>query len=201
MRCQVRRVLLALMVLLVAARSAPAQSWEASGLAAFTPSVGLEPAPELTEVNICGGFTWGVQAAWFFTARWGAEIVWTQQDSALEVATRVGAGDLYGITLSQLHANLVYQFGADGERLRPFVFGGGGATVLSADDLETATKASFGLGGGLKYFPWAKVGVRGQLRYKPTWLNDDAEGVCDPLGFCQAWLQPIELGVAVVVRF
>jgi outer membrane protein W len=193
--------LLALMLLMIAARSAPAQSWEASGLASFTPSVGLEPAPELTDVSIRGGFTWGVQAARFFTPRWGAEVVWTLQDSALEVSTPEGAGDLYGITLSQLHANLVYQFGADGERLRPFVFGGGGATFLAVDDLETATKASFGLGGGLKYFPWARVGVRGQILYKPTWLNDNAEGVCEPLGFCQAWLQPIELGVAVVIRF
>lgn len=201
MRCQVRCGALALMLLMIAAGSAPAQSWEASGLAGFTPSVGLEPAPELTEVNIRGGFTWGVQGGRFFTPRWGAEIVWTQQDSALEVATPAGAGDLYLITLSQLHANLVYEFGADGERLRPFVFGGGGATFLSADDLETSTKASFGLGGGLKYFPRASVGVRGQIRYKPTWLKDDAEGVCDPLGFCQAWLQPIELGVAVIIRF
>ena len=95
----------------------------------------------------------------------------------------------------------MYQFGADGERLRPFVFGGAGATFLSAGDLESATKASFGLGGGVKYFPWASVGLRGQIRYKPTWLNDDAEGVCEPFGFCQAWLQPIELGVAVVIRF
>jgi hypothetical protein len=192
---------LALMLLLVAVGSAPAQSWEASGLAGFTPSVGFEPAPELTDVNIRGGFTWGVQGARFFTPRWGAEVVWTQQASALEVGTSAGTADLFSIMLSQLHANLVYQFGADGEGLRPFIFGGGGATFLSADDLDTSIKASFGLGGGLKYFPWATVGIRGQIRYKPTWRNDDVEGVCDPLGFCQAWLQPIELGVAIVIRF
>ncbi len=195
------RGLAALLLLSISSGAAWAQSWEASGFAGFTPSVGLEPAPELTEVNIRGGFTWGVQGARFFTPRWGAEVVWMQQASALEVGTSAGTADLFSITLAQLHANLVYQFGADGERLRPFVFGGAGATFLSADDLETATKASFGLGGGLKYFPWATVGVRGQIRYKPTWLDDDVEGVCDPLGFCQAWLQPIELGVAVVIRF
>jgi hypothetical protein len=196
-----RRGVLALTLLLIAAGSSAAQSWEASGLAGFTPPVGLEPAPELTDVNIRGGFTWGVQGARFFTPRWGAELVWTQQDSALEVATPAGAGDLFGITLSQLHANLVYQFGADGGRLRPFVFGGGGATFLSADDLETATKASFGLGGGVRYFPRTSVGMRAQIQYQPTWLNDDAEGVCEPLGFCQAWLHPIAVGVAVVIRF
>ena len=83
----------------------------------------------------------------------------------------------------------MYQFGADAARLRPFVFGGAGATFFSARDLETPPRPSFGIGGGVKYFPWQTVGLRGQFRYKPTWLNDDPDAaMCEPFGFCQAWL-------------
>ncbi len=55
-------------------------------------------------------------------------------------------------------------------------FAGLGATFFSADDLESETKFSLGLGGGVKYFPWKAIGVRGHFRYKPTMLNDEDAG-------------------------
>ena len=129
---RLQRGVLALMVVAITHVPAVAQSYEMSGLVAFTPSVGLDrQAPELTDLNIRGGFTWGVQGARFFTPQWGAEVVWTQQASALEVATPAGAADLYSVTLAQLQANVVYQFGDENARLRPFVFGGAGATFFA----------------------------------------------------------------------
>src|SRR4029450_5459826 len=95
----------------------------------------------------------------------------------------------------------MYQFGDGGARWRPFVFGGAGATFFTAPDLDAATKASFGLGGGVKYFPWGTVGLRGQFRHKPTLLNEDLEdGPCTPFGFCQGPWQPIEFSGGVVIR-
>ena len=182
---------------------ASAQSWEMSGFAGFTPSVSLErEALALTDVNIRGGFTFGFQGARFFTPRWSLEAVFMQQASALEVATAEGTGDLYGITIAQLHANVVYQFADTGARLQPFVFGGAGATFFTARDLDAETKASFGLGGGVKYFPWPAIGLRGQVRYKPSLLNGEPESdFCNPFSYCQRWLQPIEVAGGVVIRF
>ena len=77
--------------LILLALSAPAwaQSWELSGLAAYTPSVGLDrQAPELSQLDVRDGFTWGVQRARLFTRHWGAEVLWTQQSSALQVVPR-----------------------------------------------------------------------------------------------------------------
>jgi hypothetical protein len=198
-----RQGMLVLLLVSIASGSASAQSWEMSGFAGFTPAVGLERrAPELTDLDLRGGFTFSFQAARFVTPHWSVEAVFSQQASALEAGTPDGSAELYGITLVRLHANLVYVFGADGARLRPFVFGGGGATHFSARDLESATKASFGLGGGVRYFPWAPIGLRAQLHYKPAWLNDDPESnLCEPFGFCQAWLQPIEITAGVIIRF
>ena len=62
--------------LLGASLHARAQSWEASGLAAFTPSAGLDnQASELSELGIAGGFTWGIEGARLFGPRWGAEVL------------------------------------------------------------------------------------------------------------------------------
>ena len=106
------------------------------------------------------------------------------------------------MTLPQLPGNLLYHFGNRDTQLRPFVFGGLGATFFSATDLESETKFSFGLGGGVKYFPWHAIGARASFRYAPTMLNDDdTVAFCDPFGFCQGLLNQIEFAVGAVVRF
>ena len=137
-----------------------------------------------------------------FTPQWGAEVLWTQQSSALQIGTDAGSADLFTMTVRQLQGNVLRNFGAGDARLRFFAFAGLGATFFSADDLESETKFSFGLGGGVKYFPWKAIGFRGHFRYKPTLLNDeDAGRFCDPFGFCQGSLQQIEVAGGAVVRF
>jgi opacity protein-like surface antigen len=188
---------------LFACHEAQAQSWEVSGVAAYTLPAGLDnQAPELSGLDIRGGFTWGVQGARWFTPNWGTEVLWTQQSSALRLETGAGSADLFTMAVGQLHANAIRQFGAADARLRPFVFAGLGATFFSADDLDSETKLSLGLGGGVKYFLWNAMGIRGHFRYRPTMLNDeDAGRYCDPFGFCQSWLSQFEFGAGAVVRF
>ena len=74
--------------LLFACQRAEAQSWEASAFAGYTPAADIDRrAPELNQLDVRGAFTWGVQAARLFTTHWGAEVLWTQQKSALEGGT------------------------------------------------------------------------------------------------------------------
>ena len=141
----------ALLVLL--APPVQAQSWEVSGLAGYTPSSALDRrAPVLNQLDISGGFTWGVQAARFFTPRWGAEALWTQQSSAQRIGTAAGSANLFTLTAGQLHGNVVYRFSGADARLQPFAFAGLGATSFWADDLPSETKFSLGFGGGVRYF-------------------------------------------------
>ena len=193
----------AAMALIGSSAPAQAQSWEVSGLAAFTPSAGLDnQAPELSELNIAGGFTWGIQGARLFGPRWGAELLWTQQASALRLETDDGSADLFTMTIAHLHGEVVYHLGVADAKLRPFVVGGLGATFCRADDLESDTKFSFGLGAGVKYFRWETIGIRAHFRYKPTIMNDeDAGRFCDPFGFCQGTLSQVEFAGGIVVRF
>ena len=198
-----RVVIAVALAVLAASLPARAQSWEVSGLAAYTPSVDLElVAREIDQLAIRGGVTWGAQAARFFGSHWAAEVLWMRQATALEIGTAAGTADLFTMTVAQLHGNAVYQFGRADARIRPFAFAGLGTTFFRADEVESENKLSFGFGGGLKYFPWTSVGVRAHFRYKPTRLDDeDAGDFCDPFGFCQGWLQQVETAAAVIVRF
>lgn len=190
---------------LLLALTAPvrAQSWEVSGLAGYTPSSALDRrAPELRQLDISGGFTWGVQGARFFAPQWGAEVLWMQEMSAQRVGTSTGSADLFALTAEQLQGNFVYRFGGSEAPLQPFAFAGIGATFFRADDVASETKLSLGFGGGVKYFFSRFVGVRGHVRYKPTMLNDTASGdFCDPFGFCQGSLQQFEFAAGAVLRF
>jgi outer membrane protein W len=195
-------IALAAVAVLIAPARARAQTWEASGLFGFTPSATLDKrASELSNADIGGGTTWGLQGARFFTPSLGAEVLWTQQASALEVGTADGKADLFTMTVRQLHGNVVYRLG-HGAKWQPFLFGGLGATFFSSDTVESETKLSLDVGGGVKFFPSRLVGARAQVRYNPTFLNDSSSGsFCDPFGFCQGVLQQIEFAAAAVLRF
>src|SRR5262249_44839428 len=157
---------------------------------------------ELSDVDIRGDITWGFQGARFFTPSWGAEVIWTEQSTALEVGTSDGKAELFTMTARQLHGNVVYQLGHADARWRPFVFGGLGATFFSADTVESETKFALDVGAGLKFFPSRLVGARVQFRYKPTLLRDTSSGsFCDPFGFCQGVLQQFEFAAGAVLRF
>jgi len=200
-----RRMTLAAAFLMFALAPTPAraQSWEVSGFVGVTPSAALDRrAPELDEVNYGGGFTWGAQVGRLFTSHLAAEALWSEQASALQIGTADGTANLFTITVQQFHGDAVYHVGRAGARLQPFAFVGLGATFLSAIDLPSETKLSWGLGGGVKYFPWEGLGLRAHFRYKPTMLDDeDAGDFCDPFGFCQGTLQQIEIAAGGVVRF
>ena len=193
----------AAVAVLIAPSQARAQSWEASGLFGFTPSAAIDQrASELSDADIRGGITWGLQGARFFTPSLGAELLWTQQASGFEVGTSDGKADLFTMTVRQLHGNVVYRLGRAGAKWQPFVFGGLGATFFTADTVESETKFSLDVGGGVKVFLSRSVGARAHIRYKPTFLNDSSSGrFCDPFGFCQGVLQQIEFAVAAVLRF
>ena len=197
-------VLVVALGLLFTCQEAQAQSWEASAFVAYTPGVDIDrQASELNQLDVRGAFTWGVQGARLFSTHWGAEVLWTQQKSALEGRTASSDPfDFFTMTVRQLQANVLYEFGAREAKVRPFVSGGIGATFFSAADLQSETKLSFSGGGGLKYFAWRNIGVRMHARFKPTALDDQSAGdVCDPFGFCQSWLSQIEFGAGAVVRF
>jgi opacity protein-like surface antigen len=190
-------------LLLACGGTAHAQSWEVSFLAGYAADAGLDRrAPELAGLDVRGGFTLGAQVGRSLGARWGVEVLWTQQHTALQPETADGKASLFDFTIDGFHANAIHHFAAKDAALRPFVLAGLGASYLSGGGLPSETKLSWAVGGGVKYDPWESIGFRGQVRYKPVILADSGAGdVCTPFGFCQGWLNQLDLTGGLVLRF
>jgi len=194
-------------VLLVLSVPAAAQSFEMGGLIGFTPSASLDRhAAQLEGTSIDGGVMFGIDGAALLSRHWGIEGEWAQQFSAFSFETRQQTAEtsvrLYGITIAHLHAHAVYRFGDAAAKVRPFLFGGGGATFFSAHDLETETKMSLGFGGGLLYAVSQAIAVEGRVGYRPIMMNDTSAGdFCDAFGYCQSTLQQFDFLGGVRIRF
>jgi opacity protein-like surface antigen len=190
-------------LVLTCSGGAEAQSWELSALAGYTPDAGLDrQAPELEALDVRGGFTWGGSVSRSLGRRWDAEVLWMEQQSGLELGVEDGSPTLFEFKAGDLHGHAVYHFADRDTRLRPFLIAGLGATFFRGGGQPSETKLSWTLGGGVKYSPWRRIGLRGHVRYKPVNLSDEEAGdFCDPFGFCQGWLHQMELAGGVVVRF
>jgi opacity protein-like surface antigen len=199
----VRRFVVCCVIVVLSASTARAQSWELAALAGYAPAVDLErQSRDVDGASIGGGFTFTFQAARSLTPNWSVEASFTQASSSYDLTMGNESGRLFSVDIAQLHGDVVYEFGESGRRLRPFVFGGAGATFFSARDLPSETKTSVAVGGGAKVFVSPNVGVRAQVRYRPIWLGDDEAGdFCDPFGFCQSILRRFEFAAGVSFRF
>jgi opacity protein-like surface antigen len=187
---------------LLGAATARAQSWELSGLAGYVPATELEQQSlSVDGVAVGDGFMFSFQGARFFTPHWGVEASFSQQFSSYDITVRGETGPLFSFDIAQLHADVVYEFGATGARLRPFVLAGAGAAFFSSADLPVETKLSAGVGGGIKFFLSEFVGLRAQVRYRPVFLDADGDDFCDPFGFCQSSLQRFDVAAGVSLRF
>ena len=193
---------LAALFVLLGAVPASAQRTEVALLGGYTTAGDIDQkAVGIETLEVAGSFTWGVAGRHFFSEHVGFDVSWTQQGSDLVIGTREGSAELFDMNVGQLHGSVVYRFGDPEARLRPFLLAGLGAAFLSAEDLESETKLSWAVGGGLQWFVAKRVGARVQARYAPTLLSDSDSDVCDPFGFCQGSLQQFELMGGVVFRF
>jgi hypothetical protein len=179
-----------------------AQPIEVAGLASHTPAASLDQtADDVDDLTIDGGWGWGARGTYFLSERFGVEVMWSYQRTPQLMTSGTNTAELFEMTVNQIHGHAVYQWGPVQSRVRPFVFGGLGATVLTADDLESETKFSWDLGAGVKWFVLERLGVEGRVRYKPTLLNSSDDELCGPFGFCQGTLSQVDFSVGAVFRF
>jgi hypothetical protein len=103
--------------------------------------------------------------------------------------------DVGDMSVTTYHGYFAYNFGPADSKMRPFVYGGLGATNFGSVDftvpgrtgtLKGETQFSSTWGAGVKFFPAPRIGVRAAMSFTPTYIKSDAEGLwCDPFwGFC-----------------
>ena len=149
---------------------------EISGLAGWTFSDGVTgAAATVPGVGTFNGiepkdsFSWGLTAGFFVTPNVQVEFLFDQQQSKLAVPARARV-DIGDMSVSNYHGVLAYNFGASDAQVRPFVFGGLGATRYGsltftgaagqARELGGETQFSTTWGAGLKLYPGKSFGIR-----------------------------------------
>jgi opacity protein-like surface antigen len=116
----------------------------------------------------------------------GVEFQWNR-NQADTTAEPIGGGpsvNLFTLTSNQYMGNFLFHLKPREAKMRPFVFFGLGANHLSADrnGVNATTKFAWALGAGAKYNMGKHFGLRGQIRWAPTYINTTTNGGywCDP---------------------
>ena len=102
--------------------------------------------------------------------------------------------ELGSMGINSYHGYFQYNFAPHDHPLVPFIYGGLGATSFSSVDATVngaarnvggGTQFSTTWGGGVKFFPNPKAGVRIAASWTPTYIKSDPGGWwCDPYWGC-----------------
>jgi outer membrane protein W len=147
-----------------------------------------------------------------------AGFLYNHQFSKLVLGGTLGTADrdLGDMKVENYHGYLGYNFGEADAKVRPFLYGGLGATVYGSVDYNTPfrqgtiggnTQFSTTWGAGVKYYPGQRIGLRFGASWTPTYIKSDAAGWwCDPWWGCYMigdaqYSNQIQLNAGVTFRF
>lgn len=191
-----RMAFLVFLMILGIAGSAAAQTFKFE----FTPRIGytLSEGFGVTEqvitnqgivdkLNPKNNLSWGLTFDYLASDNFSLGFLYDQQLTKLEASFIDGTGsDITDMDVLNYHGIFTYNFGAADSKVRPFFFGGLGATTykpaqFKGVDLESKTQFSTTWGGGIKFFASPHVGFNIGARWTPTYIKSDPAGVwCNP---------------------
>jgi opacity protein-like surface antigen len=195
--------------------------FEINGRIGYTFSEGVNVTPvdylgsEITKVGPSSGFTYGLGFDYFLTEQFSAGFTWSRELSKLKAKIQGLEGvEFANMGVSNYHFTLTYSFFDELEYLRPYVFGGLGATHHSPDSVQGftingETMFSTTWGGGIKYYTTDHIGFKTGIRWTPTFIGSDPDGI-----YCSgywpwscfivsdsSYSHQFELSAGIVVRF
>lgn len=152
----------------------------------------------------------------FFNEHMEGEFLFARQSSRLVADGPGGKLPISELNLDNYMGNFVYHWGEHDARVRPYFFGGIGATnyafgnnLLAGGNgqIPNETRFSTNWGGGVKFYPAPKFGVKVGVRWTPTYIKSDPAGVwCDPFYGCwqvvnNQYSHQFETSGGVTIRF
>lgn len=198
---RIAAVLTGLFLLFLTTTPTSAQRVEASVGAGYTLSEGVTLEDSVVgfafdEANVESGGSFNASFGVFVDSNILIEFLYARQSSLLSADNTLGGQtDISELNVSNYHGNFVYHFGYADSKVRPFVFGGLGATNYSFGNLlvtgsnlggiENDTQFSTTWGGGVKVNPTPNIGLKFMARWVPTYIKSTEEGYwCDPFYGC-----------------
>ena len=177
-------------------------------------------------LDVTSGGSWGFTIGGYVTPQAEIEFLFDQQFSTLQASSPAPALKLSDMSVYNYHGVFSYNWGDKDTKVRPFIFGGIGATHYSpgtlnsaiplppvppvgvtGNQINSATKFSFTWGGGVKVYASEHVGLKVQARWTPTYIKTDAAGTwCDPWYGCWVvgstdYSNQFEMSGGIVFRF
>ncbi len=197
------------------------KKFELNGLIGYTLSEGVDINPIddngdiIDRISPKSGFSYGLGLDYFVREGFSVGFNFGQERSKLRARIQGLEGvDYTNMSVNNYHALFTYNFGDEDEPLRPFIFGGFGAThyspgTIKGNAIEGASRFSTTWGGGVKYFTNESVGFKGGVRWTPSYIKSDPAGIwCSPYWPWSCWVvenanysHQFELNVGVIVRF
>ena len=165
------------------------------------------------KINPVSGYSYGFSVDVFVTEAVQVGFQYAQQDSALE-ARGTAKREFADLKVNNYHGIFTYNFADDDDAVRPFIFGGLGATHYAPGDvegvaIESSTRFSTTWGGGVKAFAGRNVGFKAVARWTPTYIKSDPAGI-----WCSPWWpwgcyqlvetdhsNQFEMAAGVIIRF
>jgi opacity protein-like surface antigen len=154
---------------------------------------------------------YGITAGYLLGEHYGIEFQWNRNSADTRgQAAGISSVKLFSLNQDQYMGNFLFHFTPKEAKVRPFLFFGLGANSLDANvsGVSGSTRFTYALGGGAKYNVSRHFGLRGQMRWAPTYLTTTHGGYwCDPVwGGCWAvgnshYLHEFDITGGITLRF
>jgi opacity protein-like surface antigen len=193
--------------------SAFSQNFEVTGHIGGQINGGVDLSTTLFHrIEVGNATNYGVTFGYLYGEHLGLEFQWNHMQADTTAQSNIGNQSIkvFSLNQNQYMGNFVFHLTPRDSKLRPFALFGLGASSLSPDrdGVEGATRFAFAIGAGAKYNISKHFGLRGQLKYSPTYISSTADGYwCDPFwGGCWVtgdnhYLHEFDMTGGITLRF
>ena len=182
----------------------PFVGWESSGSYPITSVSG-----NIDRLRINSSVSFGGFIDYSLTENFQPEFIWARNNTSYSAhdALTNEYFNAYHTDNDQFQFGALYMFRSSEVKLRPyFGVGLGFSHEENSNGNPNRTAFSWNIGGGVKYYATRHIGLRGDIRYLPTYGSTSLGTYCDPFFGCyQAnvhnWLNRANLVGGVIFKF
>ncbi len=181
----------------------PFVGWETSG------SFPVQNSGTVDRIRADSDVTYGLFADRSLTENFQLEFMWNRNPTSFSEHDFIS--DTYtkafDSNIDQYSFGILYHFRSPEKKLRPFIAAGLGFTHDGNSGVNSnQTNFSYDIGGGVKYYLSPHFGLRGDVRFDPTYANTSPQTFCDAFGDCftanqRNYLDRANFTIGAIIRF
>lgn len=164
--------------------AAQSQHWDVTPLFGYRSDISFNTDPVVdnvpSKITFNGGFAFGVAFGGRVNDEDVVEFRWSRQETRVRFSPAFASSSR--VHLDQFHFDFSHEYEIKGwPEGRAFIMASIGATRVSgSDSFPGFTRLSFGMGGGIKAFPFSspQVGFKAQVQWLPIVFNPQTTARC-----------------------